>query len=165
MPDKVWKAVERKLARRFGTTRVGARDDVQMDIDAGHLSIEVKHRDKLPKWIKDAVVQAIRNAGVSQLPIVILHESGQRHDNDIVMMRLKDYEEWYGPASKEGSADWAVLKEGEVAMRKADDCEMDVEYCDDCSIRDICWGLDKDALNQAIYDYERRIEEETDSDR
>ena len=58
-----------------------------------------------------------------------------------------------------------VGRDGEVAMRKADDCEMDVEYCDDCSIRDICWGLDKDALNQAIYDYERRIEEETDSDR
>ena len=95
---------------------MGARDDVQMDIDAGHLSIEVKHRDKLPKWIKDAVVQAIRNAGVSQLPIVILHESGQRHDNDIVMMRLKDYEEWYGPASKEGSADWAVLKEAEASV-------------------------------------------------
>ena len=95
MPDKVWKAVERKLARRFGTTRVGARDDVQMDIDAGWLSIEVKHRKKIAKFLKDAVAQAVRNAGVSQLPIVILHESGQRHDNDIVMVRLKDFQEWF----------------------------------------------------------------------
>ena len=95
MPDKVWKAVERKLARRFGTTRVGARDDVQMDIDAGWLSIEVKHRKKIAKFLKDAVAQAVRNAGVSQLPIVILHESGQSHDNNIVMMRLKEFQEWF----------------------------------------------------------------------
>jgi hypothetical protein len=28
--------------------------------------------------------------------VVVLHELGQRHDNDLVVMRMRDYAEWYG---------------------------------------------------------------------
>ena len=102
MPDKVWKACERAIAKKFGTTRVGARDDVQMDIDAGWLSIEVKHRKKISLFLKGAMAQAIRNAGVSQLPIVVLHESGKRHDNDLVIMTLKNFRDWFVGSEEDG---------------------------------------------------------------
>jgi len=30
------------------------------------------------------------------LPIVVLHEKGERADNDLVVMRRCDFVEWYG---------------------------------------------------------------------
>ncbi len=48
-------------------------------------------------------------------------------------------------------------------MIPPDDCPMDVGYCEDCEIMGICWGLDEDARNQELCNYERRIEEEAES--
>ena len=61
------------------------------------LSIEVKHRRALPVWLCDAMVQAVAaNRGNDKLPVVVLHQKGRRHDDDLVVLRLKDFVEWFG---------------------------------------------------------------------
>jgi len=35
-------------------------------------------------------------AADGRLPILVLHQAGQRHDGDVVMLRLSDFEQWFG---------------------------------------------------------------------
>jgi hypothetical protein len=52
------------------------------------------HNNKsLPAWIKDAMAQAEAAARDGKVPVVVLHERGQRHADDLVVLRLGDLEE------------------------------------------------------------------------
>jgi len=95
MPDMTWKQTERAIAKRLNATRQGATGEATADVVNGWLSVEVKHRKRLPQWLKTALDQA-RNGAGERLPLVILHEAGQRHAEDLVVMRLGDFEEWFG---------------------------------------------------------------------
>ena len=98
MPDATWKAVERAIARVLSGRRISnhALGQQTPDVETDAYSIEVKHRKRLPAWIEDAVTQAERNATPGKLPLAVLHESGRRHDNDLVVVRLRDFVEWFG---------------------------------------------------------------------
>lgn len=89
MPDKTWKAAERRIAGRFGTKRTGPLGRNAPDVITGDLSIEVKTRKTLPAWLHAAMNQAKRNAIEGTEPIVVLHQIGQRHDNDLVVMSFE----------------------------------------------------------------------------
>ncbi len=91
-----WKACERAIAKRFNGKRIGNSGSNTADVVAKGVSIEVKMRRVLPKWIVDAVEQACRNAIPGTMPFVVLHQTGDRHDDDIVCMRLSDFEDWHG---------------------------------------------------------------------
>lgn len=104
MSDKLWKQTERAIGKLIGGTRVpitgrqrGSAPDVAHDVFA----VEVKQRGRLPGWIKEAMVQAVASAKISQLPIVVLHETGQRHVNDLVVIRLSDFVDFYGSVGVE----------------------------------------------------------------
>lgn len=90
-----WKTVERAIAKRLNGQRVGVTGKATADVVNGWLSVEVKHRRRLPEWLKAALDQARSGAG-ERLPVAILHESGQRHAEDLVLMRLADFELWFG---------------------------------------------------------------------
>jgi len=94
MPDKTWKAAERRVARRFGSQRSGPRGQGVPDVITGKYSIEVKTRKRLPDWLREALDQATRNAVPDTLPIVILHEVGQRGERDWVVMEMGVFEKW-----------------------------------------------------------------------
>ena len=98
MPDAAWKKHERTTARRFGTERNGPTGTTGADADTATLAIECKYRKEFPLWLKDAVAQVVGAAGARQLPIVVLHEKGQRNRNksDLVVLRLGDFEDWHG---------------------------------------------------------------------
>jgi len=82
------KAVERALAERLGGRRVGILG--QEDIFIGDLfSVEVKSRKSVA--IYDWFQQAVKNAK-GRIPLLIVHITGKRHDNDLVVMSLKDFE-------------------------------------------------------------------------
>ena len=98
MADKVWKQTERAVAGRLGGKRQGAVGRTGADVLTGWLSVEVKHRKWLPQWLKNALTQARTGAG-DRLPLVILHEAGQRHSDDPVLVRLADFQDWFGEAS------------------------------------------------------------------
>src|ERR1051325_5906379 len=99
MADRSWKRTERQIARLIGGERVPvsgrARGD-QPDIRHDWLSVEVTHRQTLPDWIHDAIRQAVASVRGEQLPLAILHQSGSRHTDDLVVMRLSDFQEWFG---------------------------------------------------------------------
>ncbi|MBC7223442.1 MAG: hypothetical protein H5T59_04070 [Anaerolineae bacterium] len=99
MPNTTWKAVERALARRLGGVRTGCTGEAAPDVTTGWCSVECKTRKRLPAWLKEAVAQAVRNAAPDTLPLVVLHQTGQRHDSDLVVLRLRDFEAWYGSVS------------------------------------------------------------------
>jgi hypothetical protein len=85
---------ERAIAKRLGGQRVGHLGGE--DVALPWLSLEVKEREKFPVWLIDAMGQAWGHAKAGQLPAVVLHTLGTRHDNDMVVMRLADFEEWFG---------------------------------------------------------------------
>lgn len=95
-----WKRTERKIATHLGGRRVPvtgrSRGDAP-DIAHDWLSVEVKHRATLPGWLHDALRQAVASAqSADKLSVVVLHESGQRHTNDMVVLRLADFVDWFG---------------------------------------------------------------------
>ena len=71
------------------------------DVRTDELDAEYKHRAALPKWLVDAAKQAVANARDGRIPLLVLHEKGRRHDNDLVVMRLKDFEDFFGAIRKE----------------------------------------------------------------
>lgn len=93
MSRQTWKATERALAARLGGQRVPvsgrARGDAP-DIAHPRLSIECKHRQSLPAWLRGTMAQAVACAGPDQIPVAILHEHGSRHDGDLCILRLAD---------------------------------------------------------------------------
>ena len=86
-----WKQTERAIARRLEGQRIGCTGQATPDVVTDSLSIEVKHRDQLPQWLMAAMAQAVTNAPAGKLPVLILHQSGQRHGNDLVVLRLADF--------------------------------------------------------------------------
>ncbi len=99
MPEKPWKRTERKVAARLGGRRVPVTGRSRGDApDVAHdwLSVEVKHRRRLPAWIEDALRQAEAAARDGQLPVAVLHQRGRRHAEDLVVLRLRDFEAWFG---------------------------------------------------------------------
>ena len=100
MTDKVWKQCEREIAARFGTERTGPLGEKWPDAISEAFSIEVKHRGKLPAWLKDAVEQAQENGRLrapEKLPIVVLHEKGQGYDRCVVLIpTLSAFLDWFG---------------------------------------------------------------------
>jgi len=93
VPDRLWKAAERAIAAKLGGVRVpvsgrsrGDAPDVAHDL----LSIEVKTRQTLPAWLGEALSQATAAARTGQIPTVILHQTGQRYDGALCLLRLAD---------------------------------------------------------------------------
>jgi len=95
MPDATWKAAEREVARRIGGRRLGPVGRTGPDVVGEWLQVEVKTRKQLPRWICDAMAQAAVGCPADRLAIVVLHEVGERHDDDAVLLRLRDFEDWF----------------------------------------------------------------------
>ncbi len=91
MSSKTWKEHERRTARRLSGVRNGNRGTATSDVDAGPFAVECKSRKEIPAWLLDAMAQARRNAG-DRVPIVVLHQVGQNSDNDLVVMRMVDFQ-------------------------------------------------------------------------
>jgi len=85
-----WKAVEREIARRLGGARLPRTGYPTPDVLAGAFAVEGKARRTLPGWFRDAMRQAVANAG-DRIPVVVWHESGNRYVNDIVCLRFADF--------------------------------------------------------------------------
>jgi hypothetical protein len=81
------KAIERALAKRLGGRRVGILG--QEDIFTDLFSVEVKSRKSVAVW--DWYQQAVRNAK-GKIPLLIVHITGKRHDDDLVVLSLADFE-------------------------------------------------------------------------
>ena len=86
------KAAERSVAKTFGGKRVGTMGGE--DVTTRDWSIEVKSRKACV--VCDWVDQAVENCPEGKTPMVVLHIHGKRHNKDLVVIRMKDYIDWYG---------------------------------------------------------------------
>ena len=97
MPNTTWKKHELRTALALGGKRTGNRGINTNDVDHDWLAIECKHRKTLPDWLTDAMRQAEANRdSAEKLAIVVLHQHGQRSANDFVVLRMKDFQEFFG---------------------------------------------------------------------
>ena len=87
------KALEKYYAKRWNMRRVGVFGGCDLEDDIR--CIECKKRKVVWKALKDMVLQADTNCKNGKIPVVILHETNSRHDEDYVILRVRDYEEWY----------------------------------------------------------------------
>ena len=75
--------------------RVGPGAD-RAHVRADWLTAEVKQRASLPRWLTDALDQAQRYSADSQLAVAVLHQKGERVEDSLVVMRLRDFVAWHG---------------------------------------------------------------------
>jgi hypothetical protein len=90
-----WKGTERRIAKRLGGHRIGQHGG-PVDVDAGWLQAQVKHRKTLPKWMVSALCAARAAAGDTRLGVVVLHEHGKASDGDVVVVSFRDWLDWFG---------------------------------------------------------------------
>jgi hypothetical protein len=103
MSRNTWKNTERMIAARLGGQRVPVSGRARGDApDIAHplLSLEVKHRKRLPDWLHQAMAQAVACADPDHIPVAILHEYGSRHAADLCVVTLADLESLLDRAAK-----------------------------------------------------------------
>lgn len=101
---KAGRKYQRKMAIRLGGKSVGVIEG--QDISHPVFSIECKKFNKLPAWLigegKKAKGdglwrQCLRNCPKEKIPIALVHTTSSSHDDDIVIMRLEDFEKIVNP--------------------------------------------------------------------
>lgn len=99
-----WKRCESEIASALGGERVPVTGRKGADIAHGWLAPEVKSRESVPKWLVESVRQAREGAAPGKLPVVIVHQVGDRHTEDLVVVRFSDWRERFGAAATGGEA-------------------------------------------------------------
>lgn len=92
--SSAWKAAERRVAKAFGTTRIGPTGRLGPDMVTSWLAIQVKHRKTVPGWLAEALRKIRSQAHENQLGIVVVHPFGAR--DSWVVLSQKDFQDWFG---------------------------------------------------------------------
>ena len=107
VPNTYWKSIERRIARIFGTQRIGTREGSPApDFENSWVVGEVVCHT-VPRWIIDELAQAERRqADRPKLRLLVIHEKGEDLDKAYVVTRLGDFGDWFlgeGPTVAETS--------------------------------------------------------------
>ena len=99
MPDKAWKAFERRVAKRVGGRRIPSTGEKEgVDVDAGPFVYQAKLRRGMPSylrsWLSGIVAAGKRHGGSTG--VVIWKAPGARDDDAVVVLRLRDWQDWHG---------------------------------------------------------------------
>jgi hypothetical protein len=103
VPDKSWKAFERRLCRDVGTERIpvtGERDGADGATEV--FCFQFKLRRKLPSWLwvwLGGIVAAGQRAG--KVGVLVVKQPRQRDNEAIVMLRWQDWVDLHGRIQKE----------------------------------------------------------------
>ncbi|MCZ7539123.1 MAG: hypothetical protein M5U29_04240 [Anaerolineae bacterium] len=102
---RTWQRHEQAVAAALGTERTAAgaqnRRDGGADVRTDWLVAECKSWSRLPARVVAALEQAERSADSEQLPIAVLHQVGQRREDNLCVMRWGDFLDWFGPGVSE----------------------------------------------------------------
>lgn len=91
---KSWKSAECRIAEILGGKRVpvsGRGVSTAPDIEHPVLSVEVKSRASIPRWITDALEQAKSSARDGRVPAAVLHPDRGRYADALVVCQLSDF--------------------------------------------------------------------------
>ena len=94
MPDKAWKAFERRVAGLLGGRRLGPTGDDGPDVVTSWLSVQCKLRTSVPAWILDAVDNARRGADTDRLGVAIIKRKNTLDRDSLVVLTLGDWIDW-----------------------------------------------------------------------
>jgi len=112
MPNKFWKTIERRIARMFGTERIGTKEggpapDWENEWTVGEV---VCH--EIPKWITEELAQAERRpTDRDKLRLLVIHEKGQDLGKALVVIRLGQFGDWFLGEGK-GKASTGIVAPG-----------------------------------------------------
>lgn len=95
MPTDTWKAIERKICKMFGGVRRWKGEAGNDCVGTGHWSVECKHGKQVPKKLETYMLQAEGDCTEDCVPVVVMHPHGANILDSYVMLRLKDFREWY----------------------------------------------------------------------
>lgn len=86
------KAVEKRVAKDMKGRRAGifGGEDVEHPL----FSIEVKSRERCVA--ANFMEQAVRNCPAGKTPLVRIHIKSKLYNNDLIVMRLQDFEDYLG---------------------------------------------------------------------
>jgi len=101
MHRRSWKRCESRIAEIVGGRRIPVTGRKGADVLTDRLAVEVKARKSLPAYLLAWIEQAEAGAPDGRLPIVVLHQAGRPHTDDLVMLRLSDFVEWLGGCTDE----------------------------------------------------------------
>jgi hypothetical protein len=88
------RAVQSKLSKRLGGENVGTLGGEDIHFHEKPWSVEAKHCKVFVG--NKFMTQAESNAPKGKVPIVIVHTKNQRFSKALVMIRLADFEDWWG---------------------------------------------------------------------
>lgn len=85
--------------------KVGLKDAAGQGHMADWLAIYLERRASLPPWLRDAMQRAVAReaartppgARLERLPLVVLRGADGEADDDLALLRLRDFREWFGP--------------------------------------------------------------------
>jgi hypothetical protein len=86
-----WQRHERHVAAAVGGARTGNTGTAGADVVTDSWSIECKSTKRLPAKVVAALQQAERTATGGRVAVAVLHEVGRRHDDDLVVLRWRDF--------------------------------------------------------------------------
>ncbi len=95
--SKSWKNFQQFLCRAFGYSNKGWVYDVP-ECKPGEWtpwSVEAKHRKRLPAYIADGMRQAEVQATGGQIPVLGLHQKGDKYEQSYIVMRLSTFMEHF----------------------------------------------------------------------
>ena len=96
MTDATWKAVERKICAMLGGVRMVTDGEGRRDCEGTEpYCVEVKHRQSVPDWLTDALLQAALYARADELPIAVIHPERAPITASLVVMRLGAFQDWF----------------------------------------------------------------------
>lgn len=86
-----WQRHERHVAAAVGGARTGNTGNAGADVVTDRYSIECKSWARLPAKVTAALRQAEVTAVGGRVAVAVLHEVGARHDDDLVVLRWRDF--------------------------------------------------------------------------
>ena len=95
--SKAWKSWQAWLCRFFGYSNKGWVYDVP-ECKPGEKtlwSVEAKHRKKLPDYIVSGMKQAEDAGSKGQIPVLGLHQKGDRYEDSYIVMRVSTFRDWF----------------------------------------------------------------------
>lgn len=106
MPDKAWKAYERRMCRSVGTERIpvtGERDGA--DGQTAMFCYQFKLRDVVPFWIIEWLAGIVNKAiETNRVGVLVLKRPGDLDRDSLVVVRWKDWVDLHGEPRKGESA-------------------------------------------------------------
>ena len=80
------------------------------------LTAEVRQRAALPRWLTAALDREQRRSTDAQLAVAVLHAKGERFDDSLVVMRLRDFVAWHGALPAGCFAEREVQETGDIPL-------------------------------------------------